>query len=118
MYGIFTVPTYIYPKDQPFIQVNIPFVPWILRVLAVGPARNFYFGLAIGLALLTGSLCSAKVSGACPLVRVCFFFKGYILVGKALGTFFVSFVWPVCILCITSFLCNCGCGDIFVNFKV
>jgi len=28
-------------------------------------SRNFYFGLAIGLALLTGSLCSAKVSGAC-----------------------------------------------------
>ena len=28
-------------------------------------ARNFYFGLAIGFALLTGSLCSSGISGGC-----------------------------------------------------
>jgi hypothetical protein len=32
-------------------------------------ARNFYFGLAIGVALLAGCLCCAKISGACHLAQ-------------------------------------------------
>ena len=83
------------------LQVENPKQPGSLFhcSLAVGPARNFYFGLAIGLALLTGSLCSAKVSGACPLVRV-FFFKRIYLGQGTNSSFFVSFFRGVCILCI------------------
>ena len=63
-------------------------------------ARNFYFGLAIGLALLTGSLCSAKISGACPLSVI--FLKGYF----CWHLFFRIICEAFCIMCVWQLPCR------------